>query len=297
MVSNEKILVGLTTWRKRVHNVMRVLDSIMHQTIVPDEIILSVSTQDFPHMRDDFPEDLNQYIDNNPKIKLKWFVENYKGWKKHLGMLECAEDDDLMICIDDDHLYPGNFIEILYKSYLFYGKRHPVTWNRLHMFFCCWPFCGMGTMYRKKDWGRYQVYLTHDILCNTLEDMIIQMIFSSNFSTIYPIIYDVPKHETFELKDDCAMSFEQGINDRLTYTFERMNDLMSVYYYEHSINADVNDYSPVFWYAFGKHIDVMNNDNYPATKYININLRAHGLYSLTDVDANFVNEYLSKKYE
>ena len=182
MKSLEPIYVSLTSWHKRINNVKPVIETILKQTLQPHKIILNLCIQDFPKMEKDLPQDLLELIDTND-IELYWFYENYKAWKKHLHVLDILPDDALALCMDDDHLYPADYIEKMYISYCYYGKQFPVTSNKIMLLHSAWCFNGSGTLYRKSDWGDYKKFLTYDILHNTYEDVFISVLFhfSCNF--------------------------------------------------------------------------------------------------------------------
>lgn len=202
----EYLIVSMTSWHKRIHNVKPVIETILNQTIKPNKIIINLCTEDFPNMEEDLPEDLLDLISSNDNVELYWFIENYVAWKKHLHALEVANDDDLIICVDDDHLYPENFIENLYVSYCYYNKKFPVTVNKIMLCHNLWTFNGPGTLYRKSDWGNYKKYLTYNVLHHCMEDIFITILFAINNVLIMPEIFHIP--------DDKDMLY----NDEYTYT-------------------------------------------------------------------------------
>jgi hypothetical protein len=198
----ENIIVSITSWHKRIGNVKTVLETIFNQTLQPNKILLNLCTEDFPRMMQDLPEDLIVFIEDHKDIvEVYWFIENYKAWKKHLHALDIATDNDLIICIDDDHLYPEYFIENLYVSYVFYGKKYPVTTNKILICHNMWCVNGPGTLYRKSDWGDYQKYLTNDVLHNCMEDTFIGLIFAANDVMVLPEIFHLPKDEEMIYND------------------------------------------------------------------------------------------------
>lgn len=189
----EKIIITMTSWHKRINNVRSVLETILNQTIQPSHIILSLCIQDFPKMTADLPEDLINFInDYNDIIEVYWFLENYKAWKKHLHALDIATDNDLIISIDDDHLYNDDFIESLYVSYVFYGKKYPVTNNKIALCHDMWCFNGPGMLYKKQYWGDYQKYLNYDVLHDVWEDTMLGVLFIANDIMILPNIFKQP---------------------------------------------------------------------------------------------------------
>lgn len=207
MVTEENIIVSMTSWRKRINNVVPVLESIMKQTVPPTKILLNLCTEDFPKMMQDLPDDLLTYLDCHKNIiEVYWFIENYKAWKKHLHALDIAGDNDLILSIDDDHIYPEYFIETLYVSYCYYGKKYPVTVNTIMLCHNLWTFNGPGTLHRRKDWGDYKKFLTDDILHRCWEDIFITLLFAANDVLIMPVIFHLPPDQEMLYNDVFAFS-------------------------------------------------------------------------------------------
>ena len=210
MKTRERIIVTMTSWYKRINNVSVVLETLLKQSLPADKIILNFCIQDFPNMEEDFPEDLKRTIEDNQQIEIYWYIENYKAWKKHLHVLEIAEDNDLIISTDDDRLYPTDFIEKMYVSYCYYGKTHPVTLNRSLLVHNSWCFNGPGTIYKKSDFPKdYKKYLSEDVL-NCFEDTIITSLLAKNKVNLLPEIFHMPSdkdilyNDVYSFSDDSA---------------------------------------------------------------------------------------------
>lgn len=202
----ERVVATMTSWRKRTANILPVLMNLEAQTLRPDKILLNLCVEDYPNKEDDLPSDLREYIGSAGNIEVYWYVENYRGWKKHLHALDVVGDDDLVICLDDDHLMPGTFIEKMYRSYGHYGKRFPITYHKWGYDLYTWGFCGCGTLYRKRDWGDYKRYLDHELLTNTLEDCIINLLFAWNGVVPMPCIYEIGKHSEYSFGDNDSLT-------------------------------------------------------------------------------------------
>ena len=79
MISEERIIVSLTSWYKRIGNVKTVVESLLNQTLPASKILINLCTEDFPNMEEDLPEDLLELVRNNSNVvEIYWFVENYK---------------------------------------------------------------------------------------------------------------------------------------------------------------------------------------------------------------------------
>lgn len=259
MRTSENIIVSMTSWKKRITNVLPVVKTLMKQTIQPYKIVLNFCIQDFPHTEKDLPQDLLDYVQvNKNKIEIYWFIENYKAWKKHLHVLEIAGDNDLILCTDDDHLYPEDFIEKMYMSYVHYGKEFPVTLNRVMLVHNMWSFNGPGTLYRKRDFGDYKKFLTYDVLHNCAEDTFIQILFAMNRVACMPMIYEFPEDKDLLFNDNDAFTDPQAIArngkeeiERLRVWNAKSHDVISnsfeINYYNDKELASKRRYRPNQW--------------------------------------------------
>ena len=119
----ENIIVTVASFDKRVKNWIQVLTSMLNQTLPPDRIILNLAIKNFPNLEEDFPEDVSSFLQKHKDIiEIYWYTKDYISWKKHLHTIEVTDDNDLIVCIDDDKIYADYFIERLYMSYIHYGK-------------------------------------------------------------------------------------------------------------------------------------------------------------------------------
>ena len=50
MISEERIIVSLTSWYKRIGNVKTVVESLLNQTLPASKILIDLCTEDFPNM-------------------------------------------------------------------------------------------------------------------------------------------------------------------------------------------------------------------------------------------------------
>lgn len=249
MLHEESILVSLTSWKKRITNVKTVIESILAQTLTPNKILINLCTEDFPNMEEDLPDDLLDIIRNNDNIELYWYIENYKAWKKHLRVLEIADDNTLIVSIDDDHIYPNDFIEKMYVSYCYYRKLYPVTMNNIQLCHNLWCFNGAGMLYRKRDFGNYKKYLTYDILHNCWEDIFITLLFAINNVMILPVLFELPKDKDMLFNDNDAFSDHlQHLNNDYYQsmresTFKAINDSLEANYFKGKESV----FYPKFW--------------------------------------------------
>ncbi len=108
-----RIIVSLTSFNRRIGRVWIAIESILRQTHQPDIIILWLSKEEFPTI-DCVPKSLLRLQKRGVKIELR--DGNLMSHKKyHYTLIEYP--DDHMITIDDDIIYPSNFIRSLLNGY------------------------------------------------------------------------------------------------------------------------------------------------------------------------------------
>jgi len=128
MICNSEILVSLTSHGSRINEVHLAIESIMRQTIMPNRIVLwlgkQFETQDVPILLQRQQKrglEINYFEDIGPHTKLIPSLMKYP--------------DSVIITIDDDMIYPSNFIEGLVKSYksdsskIYFYRGHRILFN------------------------------------------------------------------------------------------------------------------------------------------------------------------------
>jgi len=107
----KNIIISLTSYGLRINDVYLVIESIFRQSLKADRIILWLSETEFS--RENLPEMLLKAEKRGLKID---FCKDIKSYKKLIPTLK-NHPEDLIITIDDDILYPINFIEKLVNEY------------------------------------------------------------------------------------------------------------------------------------------------------------------------------------
>lgn len=126
-----KIIVSFTSYPARIKTVNKVLDCIIKQTILPDKIILYLSSGQFSGYGN-LP-DFSLY--EKFGFELSWHEEDLGPHKKYYYAIQ-EYPDDIIITIDDDICYKDTMIEELIKYYEKYPKAvitrraHLVTWTQ-----------------------------------------------------------------------------------------------------------------------------------------------------------------------
>ena len=124
------INICMTSYPRRITNCVKVINSVLENSVLPDRIYLTLSHREFPNWEADLPKDLYQLIMTSNRVILNWVEENTKSFKKVFPVLPYLEDDDIIIDIDDDTLLPKDFIESRIKDFDDNNREHPITSNQ-----------------------------------------------------------------------------------------------------------------------------------------------------------------------
>ena len=118
---NERVIVSLTTYNKRIENIPVVLDTIFSQTLCPDRVVINLSFDEL------IPEEVQRYVENHD-IEVN-YVKDTKVYKKLIPTLK-RYPYDCVISIDDDFLYPKTMIEDFMSTHILY-PHYPISGNRV----------------------------------------------------------------------------------------------------------------------------------------------------------------------
>lgn len=108
---NTGIIISLTTYNKRIYDVHLVIESLFRQTMQPKKIILWLAEDEFNE--NNIPIILKKLKQKGLEIK---FCQDLKSYKKLIPTLQLYWNEPI-ITVDDDIIYPFDFIENLYKKY------------------------------------------------------------------------------------------------------------------------------------------------------------------------------------
>lgn len=109
-----RLIVSLTSFPARICSVSQVVKQMMIQTVKPDEIILWLSEDQFPGREQELPQallNLRAY-----GLTIRWCPGDIRSYKKFLPAMK-EFPDDLIIILDDDLVYPVDFVEKLYAAH------------------------------------------------------------------------------------------------------------------------------------------------------------------------------------
>lgn len=110
------VVISVTTYSKRINQVHIVVESLFRQTQQANRIILWLAKEEFSD--DTIPLILKRQIDRGLEIK---YCEDIKSYKKLLPTLSLTPDS-IIITVDDDYIYPLNFVENLLRVHFQYPR-------------------------------------------------------------------------------------------------------------------------------------------------------------------------------
>ena len=201
------IVVCVTSWVKRICNVKPVVENIMNGTLQPDRLYLSLSVEEFSNRESDLPKDLVDYFSSDERLVLNWVEgENTKCMKKVFPILQYLEDDDIIIPMDDDIMYPLDYVEKRVEEY----KTHfqPISglnnFNKSYIYKGHKIFCnlGGGCLFTKKMLNRWEEYVDEKILKSNNDDTCYAMLEWLNGYTPQVCKY----HDTVDIAKKCIFN-------------------------------------------------------------------------------------------
>ena len=169
------IVVCMTSWTKRIKNVKSVVENVMGGTLQPDKLYLSLSVEEFPNREVDLPKDLVNYFNSGDRLIINWVEgENTKCMKKVFPVLQYLEDDDIIIPMDDDIMYPLDYLERRVGEYKTHyqpisginNKNKSYIYKRNKMF----GNLGGGCLFTKKMMNHWEEYIDEKILKSNNDD-------------------------------------------------------------------------------------------------------------------------------
>lgn len=120
-----KLIVSFTSFGDRLkHDVDIMIESILNQTKKPDVIIMTIYKDDITNISEKIVNLIQQ-----KKVILQIAKEDLKPHLKYFYTM-INYRNDIIITVDDDHIYPNTLIEELYNSYLKYPSC--ISCRRMH---------------------------------------------------------------------------------------------------------------------------------------------------------------------
>ena len=168
----DKVVVAMTTWTKRLDSCMKVLESVLRQTMKPNALFLTLSLEEFPRREIDLPYGMVQLFKTHPEFKMNWVEGNDKSFKKLFPVLPYLDDNDIIMIIDDDFVLPDNTIYSRYRDFNMANRECVITSD--------WEDCGQTMMFQKKMLNGYEKFFIPEIVHTGNDDAVYFNIFHLN---------------------------------------------------------------------------------------------------------------------
>lgn len=143
---DQQLIVSLTTFPGRINCVHKAIETLLNQTMKPDQVILWLAREQFPRGKRDLPKSLLRL--RRRGLSIQW-CDDLKSHKKYYEVMK-RYPEDLIITVDDDLYYDSTLIENLYRAHI----QHPdcVCAVRCHLL----RFDSTGNPLPYKRWKREQ---------------------------------------------------------------------------------------------------------------------------------------------
>ena len=124
---NEKVIVSMTSWKKRIFNTHKPLEILINNTYKPDKIILNLAVEEFPKKNLELPKSILKLFNFN-NFEIFWVYKNNNVFKKLIPTINRFKND-LIITTDDDIIYPFDLIENVIKNFIKFGSNKPMSFG------------------------------------------------------------------------------------------------------------------------------------------------------------------------
>lgn len=126
--ADRELIVSLTSFPERIGTVSLCVSSLLDQERTPDQVILWLSTDQFPRRELDLPHDLLALVGGC--FRVEWVDGDIKPHKKYYYAAR-QYSDALIVTVDDDAVYDGRLLRSLYDGYL--EQPHAVISDRANL--------------------------------------------------------------------------------------------------------------------------------------------------------------------
>lgn len=181
-MADEKIIITMTSWTKRITNVPKTLSSILSNTVKPHKIVVNLAVEEFPQKEASLPGEVSMFFyEHRDIICVNWLSYNTFVWKKIIPTLYLYPHD-CVICIDDDRIYHKTFIKEMIDAH----KKYPnspitganVTINHLKQ------HCGVGSLDMLKFFGSTLTLINDAIVLGGSTDTFYTWCYKKNGKTM-----------------------------------------------------------------------------------------------------------------
>lgn len=127
---NEKVIVSMTSWKKRINNAHKPIEILINNTYKPDKIILNLAVEEFPKKNLELPKSILKLLKFN-NFEIFWVYKNNNVFKKLIPTINRFKND-LIITIDDDIIYPFDLVENVIKNFIKFGSNNPMSFGSIY---------------------------------------------------------------------------------------------------------------------------------------------------------------------
>lgn len=111
---NPQLIVSLASYPPRINSAAIVINTLLHQRLKPDRIILWLANSQFPNKEQDLPYELLRLTEFG--LEIRW-CKDLGSYKKIVPALR-EFPEDIIVTADDDIYYREDWLESLYNAYL-----------------------------------------------------------------------------------------------------------------------------------------------------------------------------------
>ena len=113
--SKVRIILTMTSWKERILDCYKSIEILLTNSLPPNKLILNLAEEEFPNKNLDLPYNLLSLL-RYKNFEIFWVKENNNVFKKLIPTINRYKND-LIITVDDDIIYPNNFIEKIIFHY------------------------------------------------------------------------------------------------------------------------------------------------------------------------------------
>lgn len=190
-LNKPSIIVTMTSWKKRIDEVIKTIRSCNTQTHIPDKIYLNLSIEEFPGKENDIPVEIVKYENSHPNFIINWVDgPNTKSFKKVFPILKYCRYNDIIITVDDDIILPNDFIESRLLDYEKY--KAPITSAISIDFALHCKKINAGSLFTKKMFSNWEKLYTKDVVQTYNDDRTyLYILYLNGYKPITSTKYDV----------------------------------------------------------------------------------------------------------
>lgn len=114
-ICDHKVIISLTSFPARIDKAYLCINSLLRQSLKADKVVLWLADTQFPN-GEGVPQNLLSLVENNFEIR---YCRDLRSYKK---IFYSAQEfkGDIIVTVDDDALYPENWLYDLVKTYIQY---------------------------------------------------------------------------------------------------------------------------------------------------------------------------------